>query len=221
VSNLDDIIEAIRALQKTGDKLPSERDLAERLNVKRHQLRKALALLRESGDIAPAAARRSRSKLTQYSDELVGLTNPIEVLELRLLVEPGHARLASLRASLPDINRITEAATTPDTAVPSEVDLAFHTAVAEATRNNLASTFYRMLRRVGVDARLKVASSATKASCPKRISMRDAEHKRVADAIARRDPDAAEAAMRAHLQSVQRLIYANEPPSGVAGSDAA
>ena len=171
MSNLDDIIEAIRDMQKTGEKLPSERDLAERLNVKRHQLRKALAILRQSGDIAPAAVRRSRSKLTQYSEELVGLTNPLEVLELRLLVEPGHARLASLRASVPDINRIAEAARTPDTAAPGAVDLAFHTAIAEATRNNLASAFYRMLRRVGVDARLRIVSAAS-AACPKRIGRR-------------------------------------------------
>ncbi|TIM34362.1 MAG: FadR family transcriptional regulator, partial [Mesorhizobium sp.] len=38
-SDLDDIIAAVRRLQQGGGKLPSERDLAEHLNVKRHQLR--------------------------------------------------------------------------------------------------------------------------------------------------------------------------------------
>jgi DNA-binding FadR family transcriptional regulator len=42
--------------------------------------------------------------------------------------------------------------------------------------------------------------------CAKRIAMRDAEHLAVAEAIARRDPEAAEAAMRAHLNSVHNQV---------------
>ncbi|TIT42967.1 MAG: GntR family transcriptional regulator, partial [Mesorhizobium sp.] len=96
-SDLDDIIAAVRRLQQGGGKLPSERDLAEHLNVKRHQLRKALEVLRQSGDLKPARARRAPTALPRYGEELVRVTNPIEVLELRLLMEPGLARLASLR----------------------------------------------------------------------------------------------------------------------------
>ncbi len=213
-SDVDHIVTAIRAMQADGAKLPSERDLAEQLNVKRHQLRKALAVLRQSGDLLPTPARRASTALPRYSEELVRLTNPLEVLELRLLMEPGLARLASLRASALEIARITNAATTPDNAAAGAVDLAFHMAIAASARNHLADEFYKMLRQVGVDARVRIASNTP--ACPKRVGERDAEHRLIAEAIAQRDPEAAEAAMRAHLLSVQKRINARSNAGAVA-----
>ncbi len=204
-SDLDDIITAIRQLHQDGGKLPSERDLAERLNVKRHQLRKALGVMRHSGDLGPARARRAPTTLPRYNEELVRVTNPLEVVELRLLIEPGLARLASLRASSFETARIVEAATTPENASSGEIDFAFHLAIAAAARNQLAVEFYKILRQVGVDARMKVARTAAP-TCPKRTAQRDGEHRMIAEAILQRDPEAAEAAMRAHLFSVQRQI---------------
>lgn len=205
LSDVDDIVAAIRQVQKPGGVLPSERDLAEQLNVKRHQLRKALVELRRAGDLKPARARRAPTAWPRYGEELVRVTNPIEVLELRLLIEPGLARLASLRASSFETARILDAATTLDNAQSGEVDFVFHLAIAAAARNHLAAEIYRMLRQVGVDARVKVARTASP-TCPKRIAQRDAEHRLVAEAISQRDPEAAEAAMRAHLLSVQKQI---------------
>ncbi|MBU0582121.1 MAG: FCD domain-containing protein [Alphaproteobacteria bacterium] len=205
LSDVDDIIGSIRQIQKEGRPLPSERDLAEQLNVKRHQLRKALEAMRRAGDLKPARTRRAPTAWPRYGEELVRVTNPIEVLELRLLIEPGLARLASLRASSFETARILEAATTPENAESGEADLAFHLAIAGAARNHLAAEIYRMLRQVGVDARVKVARTAAP-TCPKRIAQRDAEHRQVAEAISQRDPEAAETAMRAHLLSVQKQI---------------
>lgn len=205
-NDVDQIVAAIRQMQESGARLPSERDLAERLDVKRHQLRKALAILRESGDLLPAAPRRSSANPLKLNEELVRLTNPIEVIELRMLLEPGLARLASLRASPLEIARITKAATTPQDAQAGAADLAFHLAVAEGARNHLAGAFYKVLRQVGVDARVRIITGSP--TCPKRIGRRDAEHQAIAEAIANRDPEAAEAAMREHLQAVQKQIDA-------------
>ena len=203
-SDLEDIITAIRQMQQDGGKLPSERDLADLLKVKRHQLRKALGVLRHSGDLGPARARRPTTS-PRHDEELVRVTNPLEVVELRLLIEPGLARLASLRASSFETTRIIEAATTPENASSGEIDFAFHLAIAAAARNQLAVEFYKILRQVGVDARMKVARTAAP-TCSKRIAQRDSEHRLSAEAILQRDPEAAEAAMRAHLFSVQRQI---------------
>jgi GntR family transcriptional repressor for pyruvate dehydrogenase complex len=203
-SDLEDIITAIRRIQQDGGKLPSERDLADHLNVKRHQLRKALGVLRHSGDLGPARARRPTIS-PRHDEELVRVTNPLEVVELRLLIEPGLARLASLRASSFETTRIIEAATTPENASSGEIDFAFHLAIAAAARNQLAVEFYKILRQVGVDARMKVARAAAP-TCSKRIAQRDGEHRLIAEAILQRDPEASEAAMRAHLFSVQRQI---------------
>ena len=203
----DEIVGALRALHQSGEKMPSERVLAEKLSVKRHQLRKALAQLREAGDVPVPQPRKSpaRSTLSNLREELVRITNPLEVLELRFILEPGFARLASLRATALDIRNIQLAAKTPDGASSGEVDLSFHMAIASASRNMLAQEFYRMLRQVGVDARVQLARQAP-VTCPKRIGQRDEEHRLIADAISRRDPDGAEAAMRAHLESVRQRI---------------
>lgn len=204
-SELDEIVAAVRRIQHEEGKLPSERDLADQLNVKRHQLRKALEMLRRTGDLEPARPKRASAALPRYGEELIRLTNPLEVIELRLILEPSLARLASLRASPFEIARIADAASTQDHTRSGEVDLAFHMAIASAARNHLAGEFYKMLRQVGVDARVQVAHTEP-ATCPKRIGQRDSEHRQIADAISRRDPDAAEAAMRSHLLAVQKRI---------------
>ncbi|TIX75341.1 MAG: FadR family transcriptional regulator, partial [Mesorhizobium sp.] len=100
---------------------------------------------------------------------------------------------------------IIDAATTPENASSGAVDFAFHSAIVAAARNHLAAEFYKMLRQVGVDARVKIARTAAP-TCPRRIAERDGEHRLIAEAISKRDPEAAEAAMRAHLLSVQRRI---------------
>lgn len=203
--SFDEVVEAVRGLHRDHGRLPPERQLAEKLNVKRHQLRKALDVLRRAGELEPPRLRRATREQPRYGEELVRMTNPLEVLELRLLIEPGLARLASVRASAHEISRILEAATTPENAPSGAVDFAFHFAVVSAARNHLAGELYRMLRQLGVDSRVRIAGTGGQ-TCPKRIAQRDAEHRAVAEAIARRDPEAAEAAMRAHLLAVQKQI---------------
>ncbi len=203
-SGVDALIAAILDLRQSAGELPPERELADKLKVKRHQLRKALEQLRKTGDIAPSR-RAAGLRKPVHNEDLVRVTNPLEVIELRLILEPSFARLASLRASSLDIARITQWATTRDGDKPDEADLNFHLSVAAAARNHLAHELFVMLRQIGVDARMKVARVTT-AACPTRIAQRDQEHRNIAEAIAARDPEAAEAAMRAHLLLVQRRI---------------
>src|SRR6516165_342509 len=90
---LQEIVVAIRAIA-ARQKLGSERALADALNVKRHQLRRALAAMRPNGE------------------HLVRATNPLEVIEMRIAIEPFLARLAALRASPFEMAAINDAATT-------------------------------------------------------------------------------------------------------------
>jgi DNA-binding FadR family transcriptional regulator len=202
------LVEALRGRLAAGQTLPAERLLAEELSVKRHRVRAALGALRAAGELAPAQPGR-RPQQPQAVD-LARSTNPVEVVELRLVLEPALARLAALRASPAEVARIERAATTPSLAVAPATDLAFHLAVAAGARNGLASELYAQLRRIGRDARLSVAGMGQ--PCLSRVQQRDAEHRAVADAIAARDPGAAEAAMRAHLLAVQRQVMERLSP---------
>lgn len=201
--SLDQLVAALRRRSLDAGGLPPERQLAKEMNIKRHQLRKALLYLRDAGELQPVRGRRpaGAGALSASGEDLVQLTNPLEVLEFRIVVEPGLARLASLRASAVEIARILDLASTPPDAGAGEQDLQFHFAVARASRNQLAESMYQTMRQVGFDARMRIARGPS-STCTKRIAMRDAEHMRVAEAIRQRDPEAAEVAMRGHLNSV-------------------
>lgn len=189
----------LRTRLSSGEALPAERALAEQYGVKRHRVRQALAQLREQGDLDSSPRANAVD-----GESMIRSTNPIEVIELRLALEPALARLAAVRATPLEIARIMRAATTPSDAQRSTQDLVFHKLVAAASGNGLAADLYALLRKVGSDARVRVQSSDPQ--CPNRLAQRDQEHHGVAEAIAARDPERAEAAMRTHLNAVHRII---------------
>ena len=201
--DLDGLMDALRKRMAGGKKLPAERTLGEQLNVNRHTLRKALIQLRASGELAARMPRR-HTALTRGGAALARDTNPLEVIELRLALEPILARLAALRATPLEIARIEKAATTLAETESAAADLAFHRMIATATRNTLAADMYALLRQIGADTRIHVQSNHPRP--PARLRQRDSEHHAIAAAIAARDPDGAEKAMRSHLHMVQRQI---------------
>lgn len=203
-----ELVAALRARLAAGEILPAERQLAEQLAVKRHRLRGALKALRGLGELAPARPGRRPSR--RAGDELARGTNPLEIVELRIVLEPALARLAALRASPVEVGRIERAAETAAGSPAGAADLAFHLAVAAGARNGLAAGLYAELRRIGRDARMSVGGEAR--PCAARVRQRDAEHRAVALAIAGRDAAAAEAAMRAHILAVQRRIMERVSP---------
>lgn len=216
---LGNLIESLRDIQRSEGELPPERVLAEKLDVKRHTLRKALQVLRELGEVEPAkTGRRANSPNgTVQSGRIAQSTNPLEVMEMRMLLEPALARLAALRASPAEIERILSAAKSPAGMNPSEADQLFHRAIAAGSRNSLASELHVLLHQVQNDSRLRFADSDSQTT-PERVAARDAEHEEIASAIARRDPDSAEKAMWEHLAVVQRKIISR---LGVGSVDAA
>jgi DNA-binding FadR family transcriptional regulator len=207
----DPLLEALRALVAGDEMRVSERVLAAQLGVTRHRLRQALITLRRSGEVAPLPEPRRAAPVRKPDEALIGRTNPIEVIELRLALEPALARYAALRATPFDIARIERAATTAANEDSGSADLAFHRMIAAAAGNALAADVYAMLREVGTDIRVRVGGGQP--ACPSRLRQRDSEHRAIAAAIAARDPDAAEQAMRLHLDAVQRQILGRLNPS--------
>ena len=201
--------EALRAaiLELAADQrdIPPERQLTTRLGVSRSRLRRVLAELRASGQLPPAqVGRRATDGRPGQIDRLAQLSNPTEVIELRFMLEPKLARLAAIRASAVEISRIMRAATGKPNDSYGGADLAFHLEVVSAARNALGREMYAILRQVGTDKRVHMPPR--KPPCQRRRQARDLEHIEIAQAIAARDPDRAEAAMRAHLAMVQDMI---------------
>ncbi|TNE66056.1 MAG: FadR family transcriptional regulator [Rhodobacteraceae bacterium] len=208
---VDDLLEHLRGLLKTSDELPPERVLADTLQVSRHSLRKALKVLRDNGELTSAkSGRRAHSDTNPTppsSARLVQSTNPLEVMEMRLMIEPALARLAALRASPDEIAQILRTAHSPADLSPAQADQDFHRAVAAGSRNSLASELHILLHRVQNDARLRFTDAdSDENTTVERVKARDLEHQKIAEAIASRDPTTAERAMFDHLERTQRKL---------------
>lgn len=197
------LITQIRALLGKGEELPPERALAAQLNVNRHRLRLALETMRDASELPRPVIRRNDPPILK-GDVVIQDTNALEVIELRMVLEPAIARLAAVRASPIQITKILDAATTPTGVARATGDIAFHKLLADSSGNQLAASVYAFLRHVGADQRLHIPAATE--FTHERIQMRDQEHRAIAEAIASRSPDAAEQSMRAHLRRVQREI---------------
>jgi len=210
----DELRQALVEAAAAGGELPPERQLVSELGVSRSRLRRVLAEMRNAGELPPAQlGRRTSRDGNPGIDALAKLANPTDVIELRVILEPQLARLAAIRSSAIETGRILRAATSGSDEEYGAADLTFHREIAGASRNPLARELYNILRQVGTDARVRLPSR--RPPCEKRRAARDAEHLRIARAIADRDPEGAEVAMRAHLGTVHSLIIERLSPDPV------
>ncbi len=220
-----------------GGRIPPERTLANEMGVGRRSLRRALEILEQEGQITrhqgrgtfvqsrPAAAPialRARDDIAVAAaisaipfDRILEFTNPLEVIEVRLAVEPVIARLAALRASQADIRRlqglVEETRRATDPAVYEKADERFHRAVAEAARNALFLSLFDALSASRRDATWRRLSE--NAHCFKRQSVHSASHQEIYEAIAARNSERAYECMYKHLRDVQNHVHAYAFPA--------
>lgn len=202
-----------------NDSLPSEGDFARNLGVGRGVVREAFKALEALGILELAPGKRARvSKLKGHvlamlMDHAV-VTMQVSVhqtLDLRRTLEVRTARLAALRRTDADLAAIRQAAAAMrkhgnGRESPTEDDIAFHVAIAQATQNPLYGLLIESFRLVM--RQTAPISWAARQTDRERRGVHDM-HDAIAEAIERQDATAAEAAMAAHFdQSVQALISA-------------
>jgi DNA-binding FadR family transcriptional regulator len=214
----------LRALIKAADiraagRLPPERELAENVGVSRRAVRHALDLLEAEGRISRQQGRGtficdSRAGTLDLSGELAKLTNPVETLEARMAIEPQLARLAALRATPADFDKLFEAAEASRAAFDPEAyekaDAAFHRRIVAAARNALLTTIFDAVMHVASDRSWRHGRET--AHCINNQARYAAAHRRIAAMISERNPAKAEEAMRLHLGSVQEQLMGHAFP---------
>lgn len=198
--DLADIIRQIDAIRQDLPRLPAERKLSELIGVKRHQIRRALAAMRDTGALPQSTRRARRSGAADGISDYVHNTNPVEVVELRLMIEPTLARLAALRATPAKIEEMRQAVAA-QSAPNGMRDL--HRLIAEASGNALAAELYGLVRRIDADAKLNMPRDYMMSLD---VESDTCEHTAIVEAIANRAPDQAEEAMRKHLMAFHRYL---------------
>jgi GntR family transcriptional regulator, galactonate operon transcriptional repressor len=211
----------------SGDRLPTEMELAHQLGISRPSLREALNALARKG-LVEARARRGTTALGKERwdvldpDVLRWMASAppdpeflIVLLEARTIFEPAAARLAAQRASAAQIVEIERAYRDMVAALPDDVeaccrhDLALHEGIIAASGNVLLIRLAATIR-TALLALIKISSDARES-----YENSLAEHGAVVAAIRQRAPDEAERAMRRLLAGTARdLAPAIEPRPG-------
>ena len=196
---------------RPGSRLPAERELAAEMQVHRRIIRQALGILADEGAISRQVGRGTfvgRSSFGPADAPLPEETAPMELIEARIAMEPVIAAEAALRAKQPDIRRMQLCLKRGDEASAfdqfEDWDGALHRAIAEATQNVVFVMIVDMFARMRSSRewdRLKRLSLSSE-----RQSLYREQHRELVAAIAGRDPQAAAAAMREHLNSVRAAL---------------
>lgn len=194
---------------KPGDQLPPERKLAETFDVSRPTLREALRALAVLGVIEVRHGGGVFVSQLEASDLLAPLTffltlraAEVEKLyEARRLIEGEIAALAATRgddAAFEELDALIAAQeeAKADPEQYRDVDSAFHRRLGDLSGNEFLSRAAQSLNVLGQEFR-KIASET-----PNVIATSIADHRRIVDAIRRRDAAAAREAMITHMDHV-------------------
>lgn len=207
-----------------GEKLPTESELMESFGVSRTVIREAISKLQAAGLVETRHGigtflldPQNEKNLRIETANILTMLDVMAILELRISLETEAAGLASLRRTdahllqmrsiLDDFSNHIRKKT--GNAIVS--DVAFHLLVATATGNRY---FHDILKQLGraIIPRTRINSAALAEDDQTAYLNRvNREHEDIYNAIARKDPDAARAAMRTHLaNSRERLRRAQE-----------
>ncbi|WP_017962485.1 FadR/GntR family transcriptional regulator [Rhizobium leguminosarum] len=212
-------LERLRALLRSDSldadgKLPTERTLSEMLGVGRRAVRRALEVLEAEGRIwrRQGSGTYAGPRPDGWSDHvgsIVAGTDLMEVMEVRLRIEPQLAQLAAMRAKAADIERMYDLVKkiyeSTDADGRELWDGALHRQIAQCAGNGFFLTIFDVINRVRQDeAWQTIRERARSASRTRPVTFN--QHTAIVDAIAARDPARAGEAMRQHLLTLQESL---------------
>ncbi|EKN64263.1 GntR family transcriptional regulator [Neobacillus bataviensis LMG 21833] len=209
---------------KPGDKLPSERELADRLTVSRNAVREAVSVMESAGlveilqGIGIFLKEDNHDILTTRMDELLnqqGL-NLVELLEVREVLEGQGAYLAASRRTASELKAIKIAYEKMKSAyalnqIAAVEDYEFHIAVVTAAQN---TTLLDTVKLFSDTFLLGVQHLRSRSIKDGRSQTVLSEHFEIYQAIEQQDTERAEKAMRTHIVNAKnRYLLDSKVPS--------
>lgn len=174
-----------------GDRL-REAELAERFGLSRTPIREALRQLEMDGLVVHLPRVGAAVRRLDYAEVM-------ELYEMRAVLEGTAARLGTRAASQIEITELDTlnaemVAAEGDAARVARLNRQFHLTLLDAARNRF------LVKSMAAISRTLIILGPSTLTETERISEAAAEHARLVDAIRARDADAAEQAMRAHIE---------------------
>ncbi len=199
---------------RSGDRLPTERELSEQFHASRTAVREAMKTLAQRGlvDMRPGRGTIVIDGTSEAMRHSLGLMMRVgqagsstSLVELREIIEPEIAALAAARTTDEEIVAMCEAVKLMDANLNEAdayiaADNDFHRALAKGTQNALILTLVDSIVDLLSEQRKQIFSVS---GGPERGQF---HHKHILDAIVRRDAKSARKAMRAHLQQVREDV---------------
>lgn len=209
----------LRGILRPGERLPSERELSDRLGVSRPSLRDAIAQLQDQGllttkagagifvaDVLGSAFSPALTRLFATHEQAM-----FDYLSFRRDIEALAAERAARLASDIDLkvvqtifDKMLATQTHRDAEEEARLDAQFHTAIIEASHNvvmlHMMRSMFELLREGVFYNRQVMFKQRTT-----RQALLD-QHRAINDALQARDPAAARDAVVAHLNYVEQAL---------------
>ncbi len=199
---------------KSGDQLPSERELSEVFKVSRSSVREAVRSLESQGLIESRQGDGTyiaRQPIEDLVDPLASVIftekdGQMELFEMRRLVEPQLASLAAERATPEEIDELEKILDTQEEKINSgemgtDVDKAFHDKLAAATKNAILIRIMDTVMDSLTESREKSLQIEGR---PEKSLVR---HREILEAIKTGDKELAETLMREHLEDIETGLF--------------
>ncbi|HVG47615.1 MAG TPA: FadR/GntR family transcriptional regulator [Rubellimicrobium sp.] len=205
----------------SGQQIPSQRVLSEQLQVSRASLREALQMLETLGLIR---SEPGRGTFVTYGQEPEGAPEPRwryaesfslqDVFQTRIMLESQIAASAALAAASGTLKALAAATDemqrgweAGDLVANVEADLQFHRTIVANCGNRMLQTLYDNVAGLLTETqRQPIPRTRTE-----RMTESLGEHRAVIAALRARDPEAARAAMAAHIRNTAQSAGVSLP----------
>lgn len=196
-----------------GTRLPSERVLCSELGISRVSLREALRVLQATGYVETRHGAGTFARLPEEREQATALwfandIHVIELLEMRIVIEPGVAAFAAQRRTDDDLSamesaviEMRRASELGDRLLVVAADAEFHRVIGLSVRNAaLGDLMEQFQEQSGMERRASL-------SVPGQIQRAIDGHQAILDAIRSADAELARKAMQSHLEDAMHITH--------------